>query len=45
MLDVLSKKNYIIENFYVDDKNNIVNEYETIRKHILIWLDALDNHI
>ena len=42
MLDILSCMNKIIEKFYVDDKNDIVNDYERLRLFILIWLDALD---
>ena len=45
MLDVLSNINCIIEKFYNKDKNIIDKDYETLRQHILIWLDALDNHI
>ena len=45
MLDVLSDINYIIEKFYVDDKNTFVNDYEKLRQRTLIWLDALDGHM
>ena len=46
MRDVLSYINQIIEKFYDgNDRENIVKVYENLRLFILIWLDALDNHI
>ena len=36
MLDILSKINLTTEKFYVDEKNVIKQECETLRKHILI---------
>ena len=46
MRDVLSCINQIIEKFYDgNDRENIVKGYENLRLFILIWLDALDNHI
>ena len=46
MLDVLSCTNQIVEKFYDgNDKENIVKGYEKLPLFILMWLDALDNHI
>ena len=46
MRDVLSCINQIIEKFYDgNDRENIVKGYENLRLFILIWLDALDNHL
>ena len=46
MRDVLSCINQIIEKIYDgNDRESIVKSYENLRLIVLIWLDALDNHI
>ena len=41
MLDILSKKNLVIEKFFIDEKNSFKQESETLRELLLIWLDEL----
>ena len=45
MFDFFSEKNLIREKFYVDDKNDIKQECETLRNFLLFWLDAIYKNI
>ena len=45
MLDVLSNMNNIIEKFYDDSLINFVSEYKSLRICVLIWADAMIDHI
>ena len=38
MTGILSQRNLIVEKFYIDNDNNLKNEYWILRQHILAWL-------
>ena len=41
MTNIFEKINLIIEKFYEDKTKDVCMECEVLRKHILIWLDAV----
>ena len=46
MLDSCENINEIIEKLYIGgERENIVKDFENLRLFILIWLEALNNHI